>query len=188
MEIQSFLNQFGLSEEETQLMMGLLTPVSFTQGERVGKVNAVADTIYYVESGMIRAYRIIDGDDFTYAFFPSGELCVDYQSLILQSPSQLYLECLSPTKAYALSYTKIQQHFAAHPRIERIGFRLSQSAYLRLADRVNEFQTDSLEQRYLNLIEHHEDLFQMAPLQHLASYLGVKPQSLSRIRAKIVKK
>lgn len=188
MEINAFLNQFELSEEEVNIVLELLTPVQFVHGETIGKINVVADTIYYVESGMIRAYRIIDGDDFTYAFFPSGELCVDYRSLLLQEPSQLYLESLVNTKAYSLSYSKIQKHFAKHPRIGRIALKLSEAAYLRLAVRVNEFQTDSLEQRYLNLIENHEALFQMAPLQHLASFLGVKPQSLSRIRSKIVKK
>lgn len=63
--------------------------------------------------------------------------------------------------------------------------KMAESAYLKLLGRLREFQTETLEQRYLRLIDQNEEVFKQAPLQHIASYLGVKPQSLSRIRAKL---
>ena len=157
-------------------------------GEEFGHPDKKSDTVYFIVKGMVRIYRIIDGEDFTYYFCPSGELCADYQSIIMKTPGKQYFQATTPTDLIAISYSKIEALFEAHPRIERIARKLSETAYIRLAERVKEFQSDSLEQRYLNLIEHHEELFQTASLQHIASYLGVKPQSLSRIRAKILKK
>lgn len=159
----------------------------FQTGEDISMFNRLADHFYFVEQGLIRSYRIIDGDDFSYNFFLAGDICVDYESVLKKTPSQHYFEVLAPTKVIKYSYSKVEALFEEHPRIERIARKMAESAYVRVVERVKEFQSDSLEQRYLNLIENHEDIFHSAPLQHIASYLGVKPQSLSRTRAKIVK-
>ncbi len=188
MDSRSFLQQFNLSEEEILLMEELGKEESFHFGEDISSYNKKIDHFYFVKEGLIRSYRIIDGDDFTYTFYLPGEICVDFESITKKEPSQHYFQVLAPTKVLRFSYSHVENLFEEHPRIERIVRKMAESAYLRLIERVKEFQSDTLEQRYLNLIQNHENIFHAAPLQHLASYLGVKPQSLSRIRAKIVKK
>lgn len=188
MELNLFLQQFNLSQTEIDVVVNQSKELILHQGEEFGKVGQHADTIYYIVEGTVRSYRIIEGDEFTYAFFSAGELCADYASILTKKESQQFFQALTPAKLFAFSYENIEKQFEDHPRFERIARKLSESAYLRSAERANEFQTDSLEQRYLHLLDQHEELFQSASLQHIASYLGVKPQSLSRIRAKILKK
>lgn len=188
MDSFTFLKQFNLNAEEIALMQHLGCEEEFLFGEDISTYDRNVDHFYFVQSGLIRSYRIIDGDDFTYTFYLPGDICVDYESVLKKSPSEHYFQVLAPTKVIKYSYSKIEYLFEDHPRIERIARKMAESAYIRLIERVKEFQSDTLEKRYLNLIQNHEDIFQAAPLQHIASYLGVKPQSLSRIRAKIVGK
>lgn len=188
MELRTFLEQFNLSEEELSLMERIGSEHVFRQGEDISTFDKTASSFYFIKEGLIRSYRIIDGDDFTYTFYLPGDICVDYESILKKNPSQHYFEVLAPTITIKYTYAQLEQLFEKHPRVERIARKMAESAYIRLLERVREFQSDTLEQRYLNLIKHHEDIFHAAPLQHLASYLGVKPQSLSRIRAKIVKR
>lgn len=187
MELDEFLHTFGLSDEEIYLMQKLGKEERFRQGEDVSFIGRHIDHFHFIKQGMIRSYRIIDGNDFTYNFFLVGDICVDYESLLKKVPSQSYFEVLAPTEVITFRFSKVEALFEEHPRIERIARKMAEFAYVRLVERVKEFQSDSLEQRYLNLISNQETLFHSAPLQHIASYLGVKPQSLSRVRAKIVK-
>lgn len=188
MDSLTFLEQFNLDPEEIALMQELGCEEEFRFGEDISAFNRKVDHFYFVKSGLIRSYRIIDGDDFTYTFYLPGDICVDYESILKKTPSQHYFQVLTTTEVIKYSYSKIESLFEKHPRIERIARKMAESAYIRLIERVKEFQSDTLEKRYMNLTQNHEEIFQAAPLQHIASYLGVKPQSLSRIRAKIVGK
>lgn len=188
MDSITFLKQFNLTDEERNLVLQLGTPISFEKGEDLSLHGKVAQHFYFMQSGLIRSYRLLDGDDFTYNFFMPGNICVDFESILTQEPSQHFFEVLSPAKVLKFSWKEFEKLFENHPRIERIARKMSEEAYLHLLSRVRDFQSDTLEQRYLKLIEHNEEIFQQAPLQHIASYLGVKPQSLSRIRAKIAGK
>lgn len=185
MDSYTFLKQFDLNEEDIQLMQSLGQEQYFSLGEEISSYDKTANHFYFVKSGLIRSYRIIDGDDFTYTFFLEGDICVDYESILRKKPSTHFFEVLAPTQTLKYSFSEIEALFDNHPRIERIARKMAEFAYINLLNRVREFQTDSLEKRYLNLIENNEDIFHAAPLKHIASYLGVKPQSLSRIRAKI---
>lgn len=183
-----FLKQFNLTTEEIELVSALAVVQEFKSNETIFNADKIFDYFWYIEKGMVRSYRLIDGDDFTYAFFLPGDLCVDYESYLQRKVSNHYFETLDHTIVYRFEKEKIEQLFEAHPRIERIAREMAEKAYIRAVERLKEFQTETLEARYLNLISNHEELFKAAPLQHIASFLGVKPQSLSRIRAKIVNK
>lgn len=184
-ELELFLQSFGLSEEEIALMSDLGKEEKLAFGSELSNFGHVAESFYFVKKGMIRSYRIIDGDDFTYNFFLPGDICVDLESYLKKTPSGLYMEAAAHTELIRCRFSQVVPLFEEHPRIQRIALKMAEAAYLRVLERMKEFQSDSLEQRYLNLIKKHEELFRNAPLQHIASYLGVKPQSLSRIRAKI---
>lgn len=187
-KLRLFLKEFNLSEEELELVCSLAVEKEYKVHEVLFHADRVFDHFLFMEEGMIRAYRIIDGNDFTYSFFLPGEICVDFQSYLQRIQSNHYFETLVPTRIFRLEKEKIEALFNEHPRIERIAREMAEKAYIKAVERLKEFQTESLETRYLRLIQNQEELFKAAPLQHIASYLGVKPQSLSRIRAKIVNK
>lgn len=187
-KLRLFLQEFHLSEEELELVCNLAVQKEYKAHEMLFHADRVFDYFFFIEEGMIRSYRIIDGNDFTYSFFLPGEIGVDFQSYLQRIPSNHYFETLVPTRLFRFEKERIEELFNEHPRIERIARAMAEKAYIRAVERLKEFQTESLETRYLRLIENQEELFKAAPLQHIASYLGVKPQSLSRIRARIANK
>lgn len=170
------------------MVCSLAVEKKFKAHEVVFQADKVFDYFYFIEEGMMRTYRLIEGNDYTYSFFLPGEICVDFQSYLQGIKSNQYFEALVPTRVVRCEKAKIEALFNDHPRIERIAREMAEKAYIKAVERLKEFQAESLETRYLRLIQNQEELFKAAPLQHLASYLGVKPQSLSRVRAKLANK
>lgn len=139
--------------------------------------------LWYVESGMVRAYRIVDGKDYTFFFFPERHFAADYESYLTNQESLLFFEALTAVQYLQFNKQAISQLYRQHPCFERLGRIMAERAYLSATSRLKQFQTESLEQRYEKLLQQAPQLFQQIPQYHIASYLGVSPQSLSRIRA-----
>jgi CRP-like cAMP-binding protein len=188
LQIITFLKEFGLSESEINLLAPLGKEVIVPANQLLFGADKVFNEFWFVQQGILRAYRIIDGNDFTYAFFLPGDIAVDYESYLKGVESNHFVESLSETVYLKFDKKKVEALYEEHPRIERIARAMAEKAYLRAVGRLKEFQTDSLESRYLHLISQHVELFKTAPLQHIASFLGAKPQSLSRVRAKLANK
>jgi len=186
-DLRQYLQDFKLSDQEIELVLAKCIEKQFKSNAEMPNYNSFADHFYFIKQGMIRSYRIIDGNDITYNFFVEGEICGDYEAVLTQKASQQYFQAIVPTTVLIFNFSNMETLFDEHPRIERIARKVAESSFLRLLDRVIEFQSETLEQRYLKLVERHESILKDAPLQHIATYLGVKPQSLSRIRSKVVK-
>lgn len=141
--------------------------------------------LLFIEDGLMRAYRIIDGDDYSYFFFSNNDFAIDFQSFLTETPSPLLLETLSKTRYLEFKKSDVYRLYDRNPKFQKLGRLMAERAYLSAAERLKQYQTDSLKSRYLSLIAKNPKLFQEVPLRFIASYLGVKPQSLSRIRAEI---
>jgi len=144
--------------------------------------------LLFLEEGLIRAYRIVDGKDITFFFFTAGEFAVDYESFLLETDSSLFFETLVDSRYVEFNKSTITSFYNLYPEFERVGRIMAEKAYLSSTKRLKEFQAESLEKRYVNLLQRSPKLFQQVPQYHIASYLGVSPQSLSRIRAKMQNK
>ncbi len=140
--------------------------------------------LWYIEKGMVRAYRIVEGKDFTFFFFPARNFASDYQSFLTEQESPLFFESLTEVQYREFSKSTIQYLYKSNPRYEHLGRIMAERAYLSATDRLKQFQTEPLEERYRKLLQQAPELFQQIPQYHIASYLGVSPQSLSRIRSK----
>lgn len=141
--------------------------------------------LWFLESGIIRAYRIVNAKDVTFFFFTAGEFAVDYESFLTEAPSSLYFEALTPCVYLAFSKSTIISLYDTYPRFERLGRLMAERAYLSATHRFKQLQVEPLQNRYLQLLRRNPELFQQIPQYHIASYLGVSPQSLSRVRARL---
>ena len=147
--------------------------------------NQIFNKLFFIKSGIVRSFRLIDGEDYTYFFFSANEFAVDYQSFLTDTISPLIFETLTNAELYVFQKQDIYKIYDTHPKFEKIGRLMAEYAYLSAAERLKQHQTDDLKTRYLKLIAKNPALFQIVPQHYIASYLGVKPQSLSRIRAEI---
>lgn len=142
---------------------------------------------YFVLKGCIRKYYIIDGEEKTTAFYTELEGITPHCA-ISNTPSEYYISCSEDSiliVSNAEMGVEINNKF---PKFEKMCRILSEELLAKQQINFDEFKTSSPEQRYLNLLEKRPDLIQRVPQHQLASYLGIKPQSLSRLRARILEK
>lgn len=142
---------------------------------------------YFVLKGCIRTYYIIDGEEKTTAFYTEMEALTPH-CVISKTPSQYYVSCLEDT-ILTVSNTDMEAEInSKFPRFEIICRKLSEELLANQRIDFDEFKTSPPEQRYLNLLQKRPDLVKRVPQHQLASFLGIKPQSLSRLRARILEK
>jgi CRP-like cAMP-binding protein len=140
----------------------------------------------FVTTGLVRGYYINDlGQDMTTIFVKESGWATDYPSLLLQKPSRYNFYCLEPTTIISVSITHIQKGYDLFVGFERNGRLIAEEVLKQQQKRIESFQFDSAEQRYLDFVNENPQLFNRISLTHLSSYLGIERPSLSRIRKKL---
>lgn len=142
---------------------------------------------YFVLKGCIRTYYIIDGEEKTTAFYTELEGLTPH-CVLTQKPSEYYISALEDTILTLSSPDMEAEIFTKFPKFETLCRMMSEQLLAKQQIDFDEFKTSSPEQRYINLLQKRPDLIQRVPLNQLASFLGIKPPSLSRLRARILEK
>lgn len=148
--------------------------------------NRATNKILFLEKGILRGYRIIDGKDFTHHFYFSNWFATDFESFLKETPSQIYIETLTDTIFYEFNKKDLVNLYEKHHQLEKLGRLIAEKAYLATVEKLSNMQILDLKQRFNSLINKNPDLFQKVPQKHIASYLGVSEQSLSRIKNKSI--
>ena len=130
-------------------------------------------------------YYLVDGEERTTTFFQEGEPICSLQSYTHQVPANHYMECVEDCRLAVFTYENEQELYRRAPRFEALCRIDIEKEFGKHQERLASYITHSPEQRYLKLVEDQPELLQRVPQYHLASYLGVKPESLSRIRKRV---
>ncbi len=178
---------FNLSTEECDLFISNANLLKFKKKDHLILAGTPVKKLFFIEKGLVRGYRLNDGIDTTHHFFEEKNFATDYESFLTKKKGELYLEALTNILVYEFDESKLVSFYQAHPKFEEIRFFLAEHAYLQMVERVKDLQTKELKERYSKLIHTNPDLFQHIPQKHIASYLGVMPQSLSRIKTSVIK-
>ncbi|QQX75274.1 MULTISPECIES: Crp/Fnr family transcriptional regulator [Aequorivita] len=177
-----------LTNEEASAFAECIPIKSFKKGDILLREGQVCRDSYFVIEGCVRKYYIIDGDERTTAFYVEDESIASLQSYTNKTPANHYFECVEDCRLAVLNYEKEQELFKRVPKYEALCRMSMEDDFGEQQEALAKFITSSPEERYKNLLETRPDLIQRVPQYHLASYLGVKPESLSRIRKRIAKK
>lgn len=148
----------------------------------------VSNSIYFIQSGILRMWHNANGDDITLQFFEANQVLASCESFYLQKPSKFTLEVIEKGEILEISKIKLNQILEYEPEIKEI---LVKYIYERFIEYMNLFLSrikNTPEQRYIELIENYPDMVEKIPHHYLASYLGITPVSFSRIRARIKNK
>lgn len=176
-----------LTEEEKNALLSLNLFRSEKKGTILLKEGQKSLNSYFVLKGCIRVYYLIDGEEKTTAFYTEMDALTPH-CVMNQAPSEYFISCVEDsilTVSNADMEAEINSKF---PKFEIMCRVLSQELLAKQQIDFDEFKTSSPEQRYLNLLQKRPDLLQRVPQHQLASYLGIKPQSLSRLRTRILEK
>lgn len=178
----------NISEQEWATFQRYLVYKEFNAKSLVVREEMVAQHIYFIDSGLMRSYYLEDGKEINTYFACDGALMTVFSSFLRQQPSLECLEAVENCTTYSLSYEALYQLYEQFPSFERFGRILAEQNYLCILDRTMLMQTKTAKQRYLDFIEtSHPKIIQGIPLYQIASFLGIAPESLSRIRREIVR-
>lgn len=176
-----------LNEDEKSSITSLDLFRSVKKGTILLKEGQTSKDSYFVIKGCIRTYYVIDGEEKTTSFFTEMEALTPH-CVISKTPSECYISCIEDTILTVSNSDMEEEINSKFPKFETLCRILSEELSSKQQMDFDKFKTSSPEQRYSNLVQSRPDLIQRVPQHQLASYLGIKPQSLSRLRARILEK
>ncbi|MFS4466205.1 Crp/Fnr family transcriptional regulator [Maribacter sp. 2210JD10-5] len=181
--INKIESKITLNEVEKNHILSMDTPIFHKKKEILIRQGQIAEKLFYVKNGVLRSYSIsTKGDDLTEEIISSSNLFTVFESFGENKPSKLFVETVTdcelieiPKKEYLALFNKIKEWFMFCNHIN--GEYLKKSS-----NRISSLKNLSAKHRYDNFVSENLEIAKLVPIKHLASYLGIKPQSLSRIR------
>lgn len=176
-----------LTDEEKEAIKELNIFKSYPKGTVLLKEGRISREGYFVIKGCIRTYYVVDGEEKTTEFYTELQ-SLSPLTVINQKPSEYYVACVEDSILVVANPDMEKVMFEKFPRFETLCRILSEKLLAGSQASFDDFKISSPEQRYLNLLKNRPDLIQRVPQHQMASYLGITPQSLSRMRSRITKK
>lgn len=176
----------SLSPEETNVFRKFFQYKSLSRGSLFAEKGKVCIDLGFVQKGYLRNYHFHDGDEVTTEFSRPGTFCSSFYSFLGQQPSYEFVECITDVEMLVIGYDDLQSLYETNLQINILGRRFLEQACLYREERVKNMITMSAQERYEWFTGECPGLFQYAPLQYIASYLGMKPETISRIRRRMI--
>ncbi len=173
-----------LEEKDWTLFASKLVCREFPKKTLLLEVGETENYISFIEMGGVRLFipKEEEEKEVTFGFSFENELISAYDSFLTQSPSTYQLETLSNTILWSISYSDLQEIYDATQLGDRVGRYAAERLFLIKSSREQSLLNDSPDERYLNLLKDRPNLITQIPLKYIASYIGVTPQALSRVR------
>ena len=186
--LTDFISKYiELEDKEKELIHSLNIFYPHKKGDVLLKENQKSNQSYFVLKGCIRQYYNVEGNEKTTAFYTELE-GVTPTCALTGKPSEYYLSCVEDSILLISTPEMETEVFEKFPKFEKLCRMLSEENLTKQKIDFDLFKIYSPEERYQNLIHQRPDLIQRIPQHQLASFLGIKPQSLSRIKARILEK
>jgi CRP-like cAMP-binding protein len=176
------------SSDDEAIIRSLFRVKKPQKGQHLLQAGSICKNIFFVEQGLVRYYSIIDGEEKTSYFNKEGEFVCDYGSYLPQTPSIINIQALETSTVYYISHSNMQLFYEQVKYGERFGRLALEYVYVNLINHVNSLYNDPPELRYQTFLTRFPDMGQRIPQYYIASYIGIKPQSLSRIRKRMSEK
>ena len=142
----------------------------------------------FVTGGSFRYYRMVDGIETTTYFSFENDWISDYSSFLTKTPAGATVEAMEDAVIWSVSYADMQYLYDHHPLWERFGRLMAEYLVTCLDKRMNSLLLSTPEERYLAVLHDNAIYFERVPQHYIASYLGVAPESLSRIRRRVMQR
>lgn len=181
-----YINKWvDITPEDETIILSAFEQISVKKKKDLLEPDETCKYIYFIVKGSLRSY-FIDGKgiEHIYQIRLDNSWISDLESFFSQRPSKYYIETLEDSVLLRISHERLEVLYNEMPKLERYFRILFQKAYINALERLNATMWDSAIDRYNALIKEHSDILQRVPLVYIASYLGITPESLSRIRKK----
>lgn len=182
-KIQSYIE---IEEEDRQFIQSAFKPRRYAKGEHFLLAGDICREAAFVERGVFRFYINLQDEEATYYFSAENEFICDYPSFLRQAASGKNIQALEAAEVYAISHSDLQAFYRKVRSGERFGRLVAEEIFVDSIEQLSSFYQDKPEERYQNFVQRFPHLAERLPQYHIASYVGIKPQSLSRIRRRFL--
>ena len=184
-ELLAYMSQFiELEAHEKEFFLKSLNFQHFKKGSYLLKKGEIAQHCFFVIKGCVRKYYVMGGEEKTTAFYTEYQP-INPISLTTQEPSSYYLACTEDCILSVGDQEKADELFREIPKFDMLAREFSNQMMIEQEIMFDDYHNLDPEMRYVKLMDKRPDLLQRVPQYQLASYLGIKPESLSRIRKRI---
>lgn len=162
----------------------------YDKGDFILKQNQISKTLKFVLSGVYRVYQLKDGKEITsyFNYEERNPLVASFVSLLTNKPSTEFIECIIAGKVISISYSDWQELYKTSLELNVFGRLMAEKNYLLAIQRIESLQYQNASERYELFLKLYPNLLNQIPHHYISSYLGITPESLSRVRKTFTKK
>ena len=183
-EIFAYLNTIHPLHSDTRNYLEQhLKPQEITKKKFILKQGHVCRNIYYIQSGLLRCFYVRGYKEISSWFMKEGDIIISVESFFNQKVSKESIQALEDSFLYYLTYEELQFAYENYPDFNSIGRILTEKYYQLCEQRLYSLRMQKANEKYQFLMKHFPQIIQRVPLTDIASYLGIRLETLSRIRA-----
>lgn len=182
---KAFNNILRIPDHEWLIFESILKPVEFKKNDYVLKQGHICKGIYYLEKGVVRTYFLKEGKEFNKAFNFDNEFLREIESLSNNTPSVNYIQALEDSRLIFIDKHKLTDLYQSSSFFQTLGRKILEQLAITEQKYASLLAAHSPKDRYLQILKEKPEMITRVPLQHLASYMGISRESLSRIRKRI---
>lgn len=185
--IQDILSPYiSLNQDEWNTFTSKLVRTEYKAKTTLVEAGTISKKIYFIETGLLRAFHLKNGKEISTYFAADNQFISAFASFLTQTPSFESLETVEDSITHSISKNALQELAIQNPKIETLNRILAENNFLCMLDRTLDLQSKTAKEKYLDFIEKNSPkIVQRMPLIYIASFLGIAPESLSRIRKEI---
>ncbi|PWN60746.1 Crp/Fnr family transcriptional regulator [Chryseobacterium oncorhynchi] len=185
--LQYIGSDHNFSQEETEAVKRYFEPVKFSRNTIIEEAGKIPGYLYYIVSGYLRLfYTDQNGNEVTTHINCPPGFFTSYSHFINETISEDYVECVTDCELLRITKKNLDNLVRESQSMKDFSISVFQQSIAYNENRSRELSVLNAEERYLKLIKDYPEIIQNVPIQYIASFLGMKPESLSRIRRKII--
>lgn len=184
----SLLQMVPLTDAAWQDMQPRLVRRTYKKHQLFVAEDKVCKELAFISEGSFRLFKVMDGVEITTFFSFEKSWISSYTSFLLKTPSYVSVQAMEDSEVWVINYDDMQYMYAHHPMFERFGRLMAEYIFTCIDERMHSLLLKTPEERYLKTLNDNSIYFERVPQHYIASYLGVAPESLSRIRKRVMKR
>ncbi|RRB13560.1 Crp/Fnr family transcriptional regulator [Larkinella knui] len=185
--LQRYMNGIiGQKPEQWEPFISAFEYAEYPKKSFLIREGEVENYLYFILEGGTSSFFVNEGREKCLDLWFADHFVSSYMSFLTRKPSQIFIQALFPTKTLRIPHQVLQELYARRDESNKVGRLLAEGLYIARTQREIQFLSQTAEERYLDLMRKQPALIQQLPVKTVASYLGIHPESLSRIRKQVM--
>lgn len=189
-QLKTVITSFvAMSDQEYDAILPIIDRIEIKKDTNLLEQGQVCQHVYFIESGFFRMFYVdYKGNEINCRFVKANDFVVDFASFITKKPSLYYWKAMEDSKVIILEQHEIEKIYKMSINWSNFGRLIAESGYLQIIEREEMLHFQTPEERYKTILKKEPELFQLVSQNQLSSYIGIKPESLSRLRKRMMGK